>query len=153
MAQALNCSTGNSLVLVDEFGKGTNTVRRRICFSVLLIEYICVHITRKHSVTNAKRLKPMLANIISFMAAVQTSLQPHVQPISSSCSELQMYIYRVINVRHLLARELKIDVKPEGNKCSNGCFSTAAVCSVCYNVSHIVYRLYCSFGNWRIRPF
>ncbi|XP_053288952.1 mutS protein homolog 5 [Pleuronectes platessa] len=26
MAQALNCSTGNSLVLIDEFGKGTNTV-------------------------------------------------------------------------------------------------------------------------------
>lgn len=27
MAQALNNSTGNSLVLIDEFGKGTNTVR------------------------------------------------------------------------------------------------------------------------------
>uniref|UniRef100_A0A665UGW8 DNA mismatch repair proteins mutS family domain-containing protein n=1 Tax=Echeneis naucrates TaxID=173247 RepID=A0A665UGW8_ECHNA len=26
MAQALNSSTGNSLVLIDEFGKGTNTV-------------------------------------------------------------------------------------------------------------------------------
>ncbi|KAM9782822.1 mutS protein homolog 5 [Neosynchiropus ocellatus] len=26
MAQTLNCSTGNSLVLIDEFGKGTNTV-------------------------------------------------------------------------------------------------------------------------------
>ncbi|XP_053699644.1 mutS protein homolog 5 isoform X2 [Synchiropus splendidus] len=26
MAQALNCSTGNSLVLIDEFGRGTNTV-------------------------------------------------------------------------------------------------------------------------------
>uniref|UniRef100_W5LXP2 DNA mismatch repair proteins mutS family domain-containing protein n=1 Tax=Lepisosteus oculatus TaxID=7918 RepID=W5LXP2_LEPOC len=29
MASALNDSTGSSLVLIDEFGKGTNTVRRR----------------------------------------------------------------------------------------------------------------------------
>lgn len=41
MAQALNSSTGNSLVLIDEFGKGTNTVRR-ICSSTLLIKYICI---------------------------------------------------------------------------------------------------------------
>lgn len=27
MAHAINNSTGNSLVLIDEFGKGTNTVR------------------------------------------------------------------------------------------------------------------------------
>lgn len=30
MAQALNSSTGNSLLLIDEFGKGTNSVRRHI---------------------------------------------------------------------------------------------------------------------------
>ncbi|XP_029694058.1 mutS protein homolog 5 isoform X5 [Takifugu rubripes] len=32
MAQALNSSTGNSLVLIDEFGKGTNTVLRYAFF-------------------------------------------------------------------------------------------------------------------------
>ncbi len=74
MAQALNSSTGNSLVLIDEFGKGTNTVRRT-CSSALWIKYICIHITRTHSVTNVKRLKPIPANILQFWAAGQTDLQ------------------------------------------------------------------------------
>lgn len=42
MAQALNSSTGNSLVLIDEFGKGTNTVR-----GTHFVNYVQMHLHNK----------------------------------------------------------------------------------------------------------
>lgn len=90
MAQALNSSSGNSLVLIDEFGKGTNTVRRTYSSS-LWIKCICMTITRTHSVTDAKSLKEIPAKIFRFRAAARTDLRfnptcaTYQQQSSSSC--------------------------------------------------------------------
>lgn len=71
MAQALNNSTGNSLLLIDEFGKGTNSVRRN-CLSTLWINYMNLCRTRTHSVFNVKQPKMcdlMQENKESFLEA------------------------------------------------------------------------------------
>ena len=59
MAHAINSSSGNSLVLIDEFGKGTNTVR-----NVYL--HVFVHVTLLY-----------LNNMICFIISVNITNRFH----------------------------------------------------------------------------
>lgn len=62
MAQALNSSTGNSLVLIDEFGKGTNTVRKTDS-SALWLETVCLWETRTRCVIDMNCLKRFIISL------------------------------------------------------------------------------------------
>ncbi|GAA6076904.1 mutS protein homolog 5 isoform X1, partial [Tachysurus ichikawai] len=67
MAQALNYSTGMSLVLVDEFGKGTNTV------DGLSLLAACLN----HWIKRSPALCPLVFLATNFHSVLQLDLLPH----------------------------------------------------------------------------